>query len=451
MAYKRYFKRNGKTFGPYYYESYRDENGDVKKRYIGKVNPDKKKISVGKLVLGGLVLFAVIAAVLVSVQVSEEGTLPLDSGGVGDIVGSVKGFFSNSFSRIVGLVVSSQPEAEDGSASQDGSQQEVVDGSDSENPDGSSADSDGGLVDEEVASREDDVLEDVEIDVGLLGGVEEIDDEENESVEVETPPQVPSEDGNVTDDDMNVSEVVNVSDVVENVSVSVNVSDVVENVSDDEINDSDVVDVPVDVENVSEMVVDVEIKQYKAVVNRRVKWIQKVVVNESGGVSVEVPLGAEDIVIRTGEEVSEAEAEVDEYGDLVDGVDRGDIADGSITGFVARDIRDGKGLLVRAWEWIKGFTISGNVIDEVELEASGDIVESGDVKVVDLDDVVDAELAKGDEAEVAVEYYTEAPLAEESDIDRGVRVVVSADDALNYSDIWLMLFWIIGLGLIRRG
>ncbi|MBT3985782.1 hypothetical protein HOE91_05795 [archaeon] len=41
MAYKRYFYRNGKKFGPYYYESYRDEDGKVKKKYIGTTNPDK--------------------------------------------------------------------------------------------------------------------------------------------------------------------------------------------------------------------------------------------------------------------------------------------------------------------------------------------------------------------------------------------------------------------------
>jgi len=37
----------GKTFGPYYYESYRDENGVVKRKYLGTVDPDKgnKKVS----------------------------------------------------------------------------------------------------------------------------------------------------------------------------------------------------------------------------------------------------------------------------------------------------------------------------------------------------------------------------------------------------------------------
>ena len=38
MAYKRYVKRGGKVCGPYYYESYRDKSGKVKKRYVGLTN-----------------------------------------------------------------------------------------------------------------------------------------------------------------------------------------------------------------------------------------------------------------------------------------------------------------------------------------------------------------------------------------------------------------------------
>jgi hypothetical protein len=33
MVYKKYIKRKGKTFGPYYYESYR-EDGKVKTRFV---------------------------------------------------------------------------------------------------------------------------------------------------------------------------------------------------------------------------------------------------------------------------------------------------------------------------------------------------------------------------------------------------------------------------------
>jgi uncharacterized membrane protein len=41
MAYKKYHYRNGKRYGPYYYESYRDEKGIVRKKYVGTVDPSK--------------------------------------------------------------------------------------------------------------------------------------------------------------------------------------------------------------------------------------------------------------------------------------------------------------------------------------------------------------------------------------------------------------------------
>jgi hypothetical protein len=43
VAYKRYFYKNGRKLGPYYYESYRDENGKVRKRYVGTEDPSLKK------------------------------------------------------------------------------------------------------------------------------------------------------------------------------------------------------------------------------------------------------------------------------------------------------------------------------------------------------------------------------------------------------------------------
>ena len=44
MVYKRYIKRGGKTFGPYYYESYRDESGRVKTRYVDPIAKGKKEL-----------------------------------------------------------------------------------------------------------------------------------------------------------------------------------------------------------------------------------------------------------------------------------------------------------------------------------------------------------------------------------------------------------------------
>lgn len=43
MAYERYFIIKGKRYGPYYYESYRDKTGKVRKRYVQREKLDKIK------------------------------------------------------------------------------------------------------------------------------------------------------------------------------------------------------------------------------------------------------------------------------------------------------------------------------------------------------------------------------------------------------------------------
>lgn len=47
MAYKRYFNINGKKYGPYYYQSYRDKNGKIKKKYISlkKIKSQRKSFT----------------------------------------------------------------------------------------------------------------------------------------------------------------------------------------------------------------------------------------------------------------------------------------------------------------------------------------------------------------------------------------------------------------------
>ena len=51
MAYKRYVKKKGTVHGPYYYESYRDETGKVKRRYLGTEDPSLKSGKSGEKVL----------------------------------------------------------------------------------------------------------------------------------------------------------------------------------------------------------------------------------------------------------------------------------------------------------------------------------------------------------------------------------------------------------------
>ena len=60
MVYKKYIKRNGKVFGPYYYESYR-ENGKVKTRFISGPK-SKDKINWKKWIIGIVLLLIIVGA-----------------------------------------------------------------------------------------------------------------------------------------------------------------------------------------------------------------------------------------------------------------------------------------------------------------------------------------------------------------------------------------------------
>jgi len=69
MVYKRYIKRGGKTYGPYYYRNYRDENGDIKREYLVTKNPLNRKIQsyqdIFFILIIGLVLILMIFFIFV--------------------------------------------------------------------------------------------------------------------------------------------------------------------------------------------------------------------------------------------------------------------------------------------------------------------------------------------------------------------------------------------------
>jgi len=62
MVYKRYIKRDGRVSGPYYYKSYRDENGKVVSKYIGKKPPRREFLNIFNL----KIFFVLILLLLVS-------------------------------------------------------------------------------------------------------------------------------------------------------------------------------------------------------------------------------------------------------------------------------------------------------------------------------------------------------------------------------------------------
>jgi len=77
MVYKKYITRNGKRFGPYYYESYRDKGGKVRTRFIsGPRRGDVVKRKVGEnsrvIVFFGSLFFVVLLFLMVVVYSYDD-------------------------------------------------------------------------------------------------------------------------------------------------------------------------------------------------------------------------------------------------------------------------------------------------------------------------------------------------------------------------------------------
>ena len=67
MVYKKYVKQNGKKFGPYYYESYRDSKGKVKSRFVSnskKLDKIKDRIKQNKNFLILLLILLILTTII---------------------------------------------------------------------------------------------------------------------------------------------------------------------------------------------------------------------------------------------------------------------------------------------------------------------------------------------------------------------------------------------------
>ena len=445
MSYKRVVEKKGKSYGPYIYESYRDENGKVKKRYLGKLEEKKNQLSLF-LTVGFLALVLIIGGGYTTDLFLNEGRVSEN------IVGSVEGFSSGVVSGITGLVVDDDSSEDSGSSSDSEPADDPEPEEEASEPE-AEVKSEEEIVVEETAEEvveeiiEEEIVEETEnettveetVDEEAVEDVNETIVEENETIVNEDPEEDVSAGGGagVSNETILNETIVNETivneTIVENVTEEVNETIVNETVVNETVlnetlvNETIVLNETIINETIIENVTDVSTLQYKAVINRPVKWIKTV--NVSGdNVSVKLPKDAENISVLTGQEVSEAIGDIDEFEDVVNEADREDMSEGGlITGNVALDIREGDGLLIRLWNWLASFTVTGNVILEDELEE--EITETENATFVEISDIV------SNETEVAVEYYTEAPQANETILENGKRVVVHAPDELNYTEI----------------
>ncbi|MFH1585880.1 MAG: DUF2341 domain-containing protein, partial [archaeon] len=293
-------------------------------------------------------------------------------------------------------------------------------------------------VEEEVPEEEDPVEEVVEEEVGEEPEEEVIDENVTEE-------EVPEENVTLPEEEEEPEINVTIPETNETEEPGVVVPEVNETLPEENVTEEEIiipeVNVTIPEVNVTETNVTIisnvsgvnaSTLQYAAIINRPTKWIKQVDIEEWNGLdnlTLDLPLEAFNISIKTGGEVQDALDELEDYGDMIENADREDLVSGIITGNVVSDIGKGTGIITKFWKWISGFTITGNVVKEEKLKDK--IKEKKNKKEVDLTEVVNETQA----TEIAVEYYTLGPSAIESEIGNGKRVVVSGDDELNYTEV----------------
>jgi len=154
-------------------------------------------------------------------------------------------------------------------------------------------------------------------------------------------------------------------------------------------------------------------KQYKAVIGKPVKWVKSIVTENLTNLSIELPKEAENITIKAAS-INEILNQADNYEKEIKETDRKSL----ITGQAISSETAGAGILTRLW---RKFRITGRAVEEI----NSNITETENSKIINFQA----------NASYAVEYYTQAPGANETNISGGKQVIISAPSELNYTDI----------------
>ncbi|MFA7707701.1 MAG: hypothetical protein WCX73_02020, partial [Candidatus Pacearchaeota archaeon] len=460
MAYKRFFYRNGNKFGPYYYESYRDKNGKVRKKYVGTIDPDKKLVTPTKK----LFIFIFISAIVLILL------------GLSFFYFQNQTQISTEFKKVISGFSVSEPEevqSSDVLAEESVSEEIVVEESSSDS------------VVEAISETSESSLEEISSETSLeenLATDEAGETETNEIQEGTEPTQTIEsnetsdieeiiEQLNQTEEIINETEnIIDQTEEIEDINETIN-SEIPENndvggivfnetnqtilpeinQSEIDLNETNLTEINQTIEELNQTVLnqtiinqtiipsnntlETNLIQYQAVINRPVKWIKTIEVNASENISelkVEVPVNAEEIIIRTDEEAEIALREIEEEEiqmrelEMQRFLDEMEISLG-ITGNAVYRISETQGILSRFFKWLLSFTISGKVVYEEDLTITNET--TNNTKTIDLSEIVQTSDS------MTLEYYTQAPNASETDIANGKRMIISAPDELNYTNI----------------
>ena len=173
--------------------------------------------------------------------------------------------------------------------------------------------------------------------------------------------------------------------------------------------------------------------QYKAVINRPVKWIKTIDVKDpSQNLTVEIPLQSQDISIKTGEEVNQAFAQKEQYEKSITQADRKEFLEPQIQfspqaekqSFLKKILL----ILAKIFSVFTKSSVTGSAIYEDEIQ--NNTIQTETEKVIDLKNLVES-----GEKEIAVEYTTEAPQAVEQEIPNGKKITITGPDEIHYQDV----------------
>ncbi len=173
-------------------------------------------------------------------------------------------------------------------------------------------------------------------------------------------------------------------------------------------------------------------KQFKAVINRPVKWIE-IIDTSNESIKIEIPKQARNITVKKGEEVEKSLEEFEEYKEVVRRTDKRELLKKSeigITGQVSLDIEKERGFFSKILNFFLKKTITGNVISEEQIKEN--ITETEKNKIIEIE----PKKIGAENESIAVEYYTDAPFSNETiSFGNKKRIIISSSDELNYTDI----------------
>lgn len=466
MVYKRYIYRNGKRFGPYYYQTYRDKDGKTHSKYIeepkepravtqNKSNPSTFKQHKTLFILLVAIAFIFIALIVVNQTISNSTSTDVNQRGF-----SFKNLASNVKSFFTGLTSETPSEASPSGSGEESTPSGDSGGSPAETPTTPTETTPGTPAESTPETPTETIPE------GTT---------ETPSEPTTTPPETPTEEtpsetSNETTQEppiQNITEEPFANETSEGpIANETTIPETNESISNETTNETITPNEPSEggvgvitnatnqtisnetisigniteilnetnftiIENVTNMTIvnatvnittQENVIQYTAVLGKPVKWEKKVKVNVDGADStedlvVDLPSLAGNVSVKKTKDGTEEELDVSVKNEKT-------IVEGSpgITGSVTAESGSGS-IFSKFFNFILGFFSRGITGRAVDVSQAGE-----DVKV-SINEPVE------DNSEISIEYYTNAPYAEEQDIKGGKQVKIIGPSEIHYENV----------------